>query len=616
MFDECGIKELIVQAIDGYAVTVFAFGQTGSGKTFTITGAEEELAPLPSQSEGWFSEQAGIVPRSLRFLFEEIANRTMSESASSEFFVNAAYLEIYNEQVQDLLNPGTPPLPVRWSQDKGFYVENLLVVECEILDDCMAVLEEGLRNRTTGSHKLNERSSRSHSIMTIYIDSETVDPEDDSRLRKHGKISFVDLAGSEKVKESKASGETLTETLSINKSLLTLGNCISALSNASRRKTHIPYRDSKLTKLLSDSLGGHGLALMIACISPAKLNFQETLKTLRYANRAKRIRNKPIVRVDPRERLVMQLRETIKGLRLENEVFRDYLGPQKSSAALALMSRNQLRAQSRLSQSHLPPIRDPRMRGYSNPELAVSAEGNSIASSRLSSNGGRTSQTMRRYSKNGTATATVIPDEEKSYWVEAVENLQCENSELVMAKARADKSYASLLRENERLAKELRRYQQIDLEPARRSASIAEAEGGGSERAIVHSSLPSFHGDDEALVHRARLGSADHEYDRSIFPRPPASVPVGRHIPTAPTSKIPSKKTNRGSQRTRPSSRSTHAAASRSTSSMQVHPKSLESVDDRLLAQVTANRERLQQDIDALEAEIQRMQQDAQQQLR
>ncbi|KAJ3072451.1 Kinesin- protein 12 [Podochytrium sp. JEL0797] len=261
VFNECGVKDLIRQAINGYAATIFAFGQTGSGKTFTITGPEV----------GWnlYPERLGIIPRALEFLFSELQT-----SPSQKYTIRATYLEIYNELVQDLLSPLANPnasLPVRWTAERGFYVENTITVECQDLDDCMAVLEEGLKNRTTGAHRLNEYSSRSHSIMTVYIDCEG----EGGVVGKRGKISFVDLAGSERVRESRAKGDTLTETMSINKSLLMLGNCISALADPRKRNGHIPYRDSNLTKLLSDSLGGSGLALMIACISPSQVKLGE-----------------------------------------------------------------------------------------------------------------------------------------------------------------------------------------------------------------------------------------------------------------------------------------------------------------------------------------------------
>ncbi|KAI9220464.1 P-loop containing nucleoside triphosphate hydrolase protein [Blastocladiella britannica] len=308
MFDDCGVVDIIDRAVAGYSATVFAFGQTGSGKTFTMTGPPTISSP----------DHYGIIPRALRHLFEVIA-----ANPNVKYTVRAAYLEIYNEAVQDLLNPSAASLPVRWKRNRGFYVENLFVVECEVLDDCLAVLEEGLRNRTTGAHALNERSSRSHSILTVYIDSRTLSADGDLRpTQKFGKISFVDLAGSERVKDSKTTGEALTETFNINRSLLVLGNCISALSDAKKKLQHVPYRDSKLTKLLMDSLGGNGLALMIACVSPSAQVLSETVQTLRYASRAKRIRNRPVVQMDPREELIAKLKAEVKRLRTENEQLR------------------------------------------------------------------------------------------------------------------------------------------------------------------------------------------------------------------------------------------------------------------------------------------------------
>ncbi|KAJ3205063.1 Kinesin- protein 12 [Dinochytrium kinnereticum] len=327
VFEECKVPEMIMQALEGYSATIFAFGQTGSGKTFTITGPESEA--------GWDNEsdKAGIIPRALQYLYQVIQQKT---DEAIECKVSAAYLEIYNEHVQDLLNPNGVSLPIRWNSSRGFYVENLFIVECESLGDCTAVLEEGLRNRKTGSHNLNEHSSRSHSIMTIYVTTKAVDLDDGKPIVKHGRISFVDLAGSEKVKTSKATGETLNETLNINKSLLTLGNCISCLADTRRREGHIPYRDSKLTMLLSDSLGGHGIALMIACISPSTLNIHETIKTLRYAQRAKKIRNKPILLVDPVLDVVVQLKREVKGLRKENAVLRARMESRQQSGGAGM----------------------------------------------------------------------------------------------------------------------------------------------------------------------------------------------------------------------------------------------------------------------------------------
>ncbi|KAJ1551345.1 Kinesin- protein 12 [Nowakowskiella sp. JEL0078] len=286
IFENCGVRQMVSRAIEGYSTTVFAFGQTGSGKTFTITGPEDN--PIDKRN-------AGIIPRALKFLFDSIIGRIENRN---NFTVRTSYLEIYNEQVQDLLNPSFGGLAVRWTAEKGFYVENLLVVECDGLDDCMAVLEEGLRNRTTRSHNLNEYSSRSHSILTVYIDMESVD-EFSSVIATHGKISFVDLAGT----------------------LLVL-----ALSDAKTRTGYIPYRDSKLTELLSDSLGGKGLTLMIACISPSQLNVHETLKTLRYAHRATKIKTKALPTISEsnnQDELVKRLKKDLSITRMENAALRE-----------------------------------------------------------------------------------------------------------------------------------------------------------------------------------------------------------------------------------------------------------------------------------------------------
>lgn len=315
LLDQCGIKQMIEMTVEGYACTVFAYGQTGSGKTHTITGPTgNDGNMLPNM------ELAGLIQRSFGHLFS-----TMNRKSEATFTLYASYLEIYNEQVKDLLNPSSrDSLTVRWSKDRGFYVENLFIVECETQDDLIAVLEEGMRQKQMGTTNINEHSSRSHTIMTLLIDSEMPDQEEQGLyLTKHGKISFVDLAGSEKVKELGSSSELLSETTNINKSLLTLGNCISSLSDTRKRSGHIPYRDSKLTKLLADSLGGNGVTLMVACISPSSYCFAESLSTLRYATRARRIKNKPVVRMDPREKLILSLKREVKLLRAENQYLRD-----------------------------------------------------------------------------------------------------------------------------------------------------------------------------------------------------------------------------------------------------------------------------------------------------
>ncbi|XP_077532007.1 kinesin-like protein KIF12 isoform X2 [Haemaphysalis longicornis] len=313
VFEHCGIKRLIDMALDGFASTIMAYGQTGAGKTYTLTGP-------PERQEGAAGEP-GIMQLAFAYLFSEIEQRR-----GVEYIVQASYLEIYKEHVLDLLNPSHKTLPVRWSKDKGFYAENLFVVECEDLGDLDGVLQEGRKNRQVRSHEMNEYSSRSHSILTISLASEVRDPDDcNTFIRRQGKLSLVDLAGSEKTKKTRSRGNTLVEANNINKSLLVLGNCISCLADPKKRTGHIPYRDSTLTKLLADSLGGTGMALIIACVSPSASNAHETINTLRYASRAKRVKTKPMVRMDPRELLILSLRREVRLLRMENSYLRQQM---------------------------------------------------------------------------------------------------------------------------------------------------------------------------------------------------------------------------------------------------------------------------------------------------
>ncbi|GAB0093994.1 Kinesin-like protein [Sergentomyia squamirostris] len=313
-----GMQRLIAMAVEGFSCTAFCYGQTTSGKTHTLTGPPDLFIRRPDPTD----ERHGLIFRAFVYLFQ-----LLREKKDTNFVLKASFLEIYNEKVIDLLNPGTArkPLAVRWSKkSRGFFVENLFTVDCEQLDDLLAVLEEGMRNRSMGSHSMNEHSSRSHTILTVYITSEQ-QAERGVFLSKQGKINFVDLAGSEMTKKTNSEGKTLEEANNINKSLMVLGYCISSLSDAKKKQGHIPYRDSKLTKLLADSLAGNGVALMIACISPARSNLSETLSTLRYAARAKKIRTKPIIVMDPREAMILSLKREIETLQQENEHLRTAL---------------------------------------------------------------------------------------------------------------------------------------------------------------------------------------------------------------------------------------------------------------------------------------------------
>ncbi|NXP77564.1 KIF12 protein, partial [Ramphastos sulfuratus] len=288
VFEGSGMRQLVELAIDGFSCTVFAFGQTGSGKTYTLMG------PL-TQTQNQLAAPGllGLMQRSFACLLEQ------SRSCGSDLVLSASYLEIYNEQVRDLLSPGPPcALPLRWSKTHGFYVENQLSVDFESLETIANLLQQGSQRRRTSAHALNRHSSRSHALLTIHIRSRAHHlpmwlPQPSTYPSKQGTLCFVDLAGSERVKETGSSGELSVEANNINRSLLALGHCISLLAKPRGKRTHIPYRDSKLTRLLARSLGGSGITLMIACISPSSRCLSETLSTLHYASRARRVTTRP-----------------------------------------------------------------------------------------------------------------------------------------------------------------------------------------------------------------------------------------------------------------------------------------------------------------------------------
>ncbi|XP_077499049.1 osmotic avoidance abnormal protein 3-like [Amblyomma americanum] len=285
----------IVESVsEGYNGTVFAYGQTGCGKSFSMQGTPR----VP--------QQKGIIPRSFEHVFEAIAT-----ADASKYLVHASYLEIYNEDVRDLLSDDPrKKLDLKEHPDKGVYVPGLSLVPVHDVDSCEAVMERGWRNRSVGATLMNADSSRSHSIFTIHLEQMELTGRKSIRT---GKLNLVDLAGSERQAKTGASGERLREATKINLSLSALGNVISALVDG--RSKHIPYRDSKLTRLLQDSLGGNTRTLMLACVSPADSNYDETLSTLRYASRAKNIKNRPCVNEDPKDALLREYRQELERLK-------------------------------------------------------------------------------------------------------------------------------------------------------------------------------------------------------------------------------------------------------------------------------------------------------------
>jgi kinesin family protein 3/17 len=263
----------------------------------------------PTQSPS--PEMKGVIPNSFAHIFEQI-----KASSNVEYLIRCSYLEIYNEEVKDLLgNPNKKEkCELKENPQKGIFVKGLSDVVVETEDQLMAMLDKGLSVRTTASTQMNAESSRSHSIFSVVVEMSTKDPESGKDMIRAGKLNLVDLAGSERQKKTGATGNLLKEGAKINLSLSALGNVISALSEGTKGK-HIPYRDSKLTRLLQDSLGGNTKTLMVAAISPADYNFDETMSTLRYANRAKNIKNKPKINEDPKDTMLREFKEEIERLR-------------------------------------------------------------------------------------------------------------------------------------------------------------------------------------------------------------------------------------------------------------------------------------------------------------
>ncbi|XP_024617950.1 LOW QUALITY PROTEIN: kinesin-like protein KIF12 [Neophocaena asiaeorientalis asiaeorientalis] len=310
-------------AVRSFSCTVFTFGQTGSGKTYTLTGPppQGEGVPVPPSL-------AGITQRTFAWLLDRV------QHLGAPVTLHASYLEIYNEQVRDLLSLGAPrPLPVRWNKTRGFYVEHLRVVEFGSLGALMELLQMGLSRRRSSAHTMNQASSRSHALLTLYISHQTMPPVDTGEPPAGGKLCFVDLAGSEKVTATGSRGELMIEANSINRSLLALGHCISLLLDPQRKQNHIPFRDSKLTKLLADSLGGRGVTLMVACVSPSAQCLPETLSTLRYASRAQRITTRPQAPKSPVAKPPQHLETELLQLQEENHRLRSQLGQMDPKAS-------------------------------------------------------------------------------------------------------------------------------------------------------------------------------------------------------------------------------------------------------------------------------------------
>lgn len=320
--------EMLKHAIQGYNVCIFAYGQTGAGKSYTMMGTKDEV---------------GIIPRMCNDLFGQL--HSLSSDEHFDYTVEVSYLEIYFERVRDLLNPqNKKPLKVREHHVFGPYVEDLTKLVVTSYNDIKDLIDLGNKSRTTAATRMNETSSRSHAVFTIILTQRRYDVDTDRKGEKVSKISLVDLAGSERADSTGAEGLRLKEGATINKSLTTLGKVISALETNSKKKggQHIPYRESVLTWLLRENLGGNSKTAMIAAISPADINYDETLGTLNYANRTKNIVCKAVVNEDANAKIIRGLKEEIARLKSILEAkginFEGAKSPPSSAAADSFFS--------------------------------------------------------------------------------------------------------------------------------------------------------------------------------------------------------------------------------------------------------------------------------------
>ncbi|XP_063771146.1 kinesin-like protein KIF13B isoform X2 [Pseudophryne corroboree] len=299
---QCLGENILQNAFEGYNACIFAYGQTGSGKSYTMMGT---------------ADQPGLIPRLCSTLFDRTQQ---AETDELSFKVEVSYMEIYNEKVRDLLDPkgSRTSLKVREHKVLGPYVDGLSKLAVSSYRDIESLMSEGNKSRTVAATNMNEESSRSHAVFNIILTHTICDKQSATSGEKVSKLSLVDLAGSERATKTGAAGERLKEGSNINKSLTTLGLVISALADQGAGKNKnkfVPYRDSVLTWLLKDSLGGNSKTAMVATVSPAADNYDETLSTLRYADRAKNIVNHAVVNEDPNARIIRELREEVEKLR-------------------------------------------------------------------------------------------------------------------------------------------------------------------------------------------------------------------------------------------------------------------------------------------------------------
>ncbi|CAG9462315.1 unnamed protein product [Pedinophyceae sp. YPF-701] len=318
--EACKLRRLVEEAVKGYAVTIFAYGQTGSGKTHTIVGPRFYQPEEDDGLQAEVGQSDGLLSQAYALAFEA-ANNAPSESSAE---LSLSCFEIYNEQITDMLVPQpTGPLHVRHDKYRGFYVEDLEERGVASVEDALTLMQGALLRRHSRAHKMNLHSSRSHCVMTLNIKTEQMEDQEGGESApsaRFGKLVLVDLAGSERLSQTQQTQiDGIREAGSINKSLFALNNVLTALARPSG-KNFVPYRDSTLTKLLYDSIKGDGRTLMVACCAPESNYADETLHTLSFASTALRLKCEPVIRRDPHDQLVIDLRQKIAALKDENKM--------------------------------------------------------------------------------------------------------------------------------------------------------------------------------------------------------------------------------------------------------------------------------------------------------
>lgn len=280
---------IVSEVTNGYNGTIMAYGQTGSGKTFTVFGSRRAI----EHTGRTLHEEAGVVHRAVDQIFEFIK----SNIEEAQFQIKVSFLQIYMETISDLLADNSPPtgLQIREDPKSGIFISGLTQLPIRSSSELLSLIHEAARLRSSGPTAMNKTSSRSHAILQILLEQRWIesDRSEDSKRRrvKKGLLTFVDLAGSERLSKSGSEGVRLSEAKNINKSIAALGNCISALASAAEGSpAHVPFRDSKLTRLLTDSLGGNSKTCIYACVGPSLINYDETFSTLLFATRAMKIR--------------------------------------------------------------------------------------------------------------------------------------------------------------------------------------------------------------------------------------------------------------------------------------------------------------------------------------